>query len=151
MSYQFDVEEQTECTGWADLLSSDPRWRHRLRPIAPVQLALEWSPCPLAEQLLGTPFSQSVETDGFPGRCVAMVWHRRQLERIQRLSHASSSPDERRFVELLGDAVLLARMHRCGVLLVAKPGWSYTHARPMKPDIAQSMIRCGYVQTDRHP
>jgi hypothetical protein len=151
MSYQYDIEEQMECTGWAELLSSDPRWQRRLRPIAPVQLALEWSPCPLAETLLGAPCSQSISTDGLPGRRVAMVWHRRQLERIQRLSHASHAPDEQRFVELLGDAVLLARMHGCGILLVAQPGWDYKRARPMKLNIAQSMIRCGYLQTDRHP
>ena len=151
MSYQYDVEEQSECSGWAELLVDDPRWRRRLRPIAPVQLAREWSPCPLASEILGAPFSSSVSTRGFLGREVVLIWHRRQTETVRRLTRWTSTDDERRFVELLGDACLLARKHRAGVLLVAQPGWSYENDFPIAEWIADSMRGRGYVRTDRKP
>lgn len=46
MSYQYDIEEQADGTGY--VLAPDAGWRERFTPVAPVQLTRAWSPLPRA-------------------------------------------------------------------------------------------------------
>ena len=61
-----------------------------------------------------------------------------------------SGSDHDRFRRLLVVALMRAREINRGVLLAAKPGWSYDHARLTNDTTRRLMESIGFVVHDRH-
>ncbi len=143
MSYHFDVEEQAYTP---KMLRSPPNLiPNYLTPIAPVTLALKWSPFPMAISILGQP-----ESHGSSDGAAFAVWSPRYLGADDT---DTTTTDEAHFLFLLRLAASAAMAAKCRVLLVGSPGWSYTHAlgRYMNPDTAIMMHEAGYLFTERVP
>jgi hypothetical protein len=148
MSYQYDIEDQSDRTGL--VLAPDADWRDHFTPVAPVQLTRAWSPLPYAVEILGTPQSISVGADDVLGtQAAAYVWTAPSKARIA--ATAADPPDHERFRRLLIVAVTRADRANQGLLIAAKPGWSYEHAHMPSTTGRQLMQRAGFVVTDRHP
>lgn len=130
MSYQYDWEEQADRTGRvvADGVA--------LRPVAPVQLTRGWSPLPEAVELMGPPDWQS-----FVGPAAACAWNP--------LPARVFTNEGRRFRRLLAVALMRARERRQGVLVAAKPGWSYDHVHPFSEQTRRLMTAAGFAVLDR--
>jgi hypothetical protein len=146
MSYQYDVEEQAKRTGV--VLAQDADWRDQFTPVAPVQLAQTWSPFPAAVEVLGAPDWTSVEWEVMGTQAAACAWT--SVEARQPPAIHASTPDHERFRRLLAVTVMRTNSANRGVLIAAKPGWSYDHARPPRAVTRQLMERVGFVVADRH-
>jgi hypothetical protein len=146
MSYQYDIEEQAERTG--RVLSPDAGWETFFNPVAPVQLTRAWSPLPAAVDLLGTPDWSSVETESPSARAAAYAWT--TAGRQPRFTTAVADGDHERFRQLLAATMVRADRPGWGILIAAKPGWSYDHGHAMSPETRQLMEDSGFVVTDRH-
>lgn len=146
MSYQYDIEEQAEWTG--RVLPLDVEWTTLFTPVAPVQLTRAWSPLPAAVELLGTPDWSSVETDSPSARAAACAWT--TAGRRPQFTTTVVDSDHKRFRQLLAVTMIRAESPGRGILIVAKPGWSYDHARAMSPVTRKLMEYSGFVVTDRH-
>ena len=147
MSYHFDVEEQAYRP---KMLNSPPELIPKyLTPIAPVILALHWSPFPKAVTVLGEPEHHGA-TEPCYGRDAFAVWSPRYLGADD---IPATTPDEMHFVFLLRLAASAARAEKCRILLVGKPGWCYDTAVKgyMNPDTAVMMHDAGYIFTERVP
>lgn len=62
----------------------------------------------------------------------------------------ASSPDPRRFHQLLATAVMRAIDRGRGLLVVAKPGWSNDHHADVSAETARLMRAAGFVVQNRH-
>jgi hypothetical protein len=144
MAYQYDVEEQADRTGI--VIAADVDWRGVFSPIAPVQLVRAWSPLPAAVEVLGPPGWMSVEPDALGTTVAACAWAVVDEPAPVR----AEPPDHDRFHRLLRVAVTRANADGKSVLIVAKPGWSYEHARTMTVVTRELMERAGFVVQDRH-
>jgi hypothetical protein len=143
MSYHFDVEEQAYTP---KMLNSRPELIPKcLTPIAPVTLAPQWSPFPMAVSILGKP-----EQHGSDSGSAFAVWTPRYLGGDE---VATKTTDEAHFLFLIRLATSAARASKCRVLLVGSPGWCYRTAakRYMNPDTAVMMHDAGYLFTERVP
>lgn len=146
MSYQHDVEDQADRTG--QVLARDVDWREYFTPVAPVQFTRAWSPLPAAVAALGAPDRNSVEPDGLGTHAAACAWT--SVDVCQLSATPVNEPDHERFRRLLAVTVMRAGSAHRGVLIAAKPGWSYAHARQPSTVTQQLMERAGFVVTDRH-
>jgi hypothetical protein len=114
-------------------------------PVAPVQLTRAWSPLPAAVEVLGPPDWTSVEPDALGTHAAACTWTSVDARRLS--ATPANEPDRERFRRLL--AVTAMRAGR-GVLIVAKPGWSYESSLEPSAVTRQLMERADFVVTDRH-
>jgi hypothetical protein len=146
MSYQHDIEEQADHTG--HVLARDVDWREHFTPVAPVQLTKAWSPLPVAVEALGAPDWTSVEPDGLGTHAAACAWNSADIRRLS--ATPASGPDHERFRRLLAVTAMRAGSASRGVLIAAKPGWSYEHAHQPSAVARQLMKHAGFVVTDRH-
>lgn len=146
MSYQHDIEEQADRTG--HVLARDVDWREYFAPVAPVQLTRAWSPLPAAVEALGAPDWTSIELDGLGTHAAACAWTSVDVRRLS--ATPMNEPDHERFRRLLAVTAMRAGSAHRGVLIAAKPGWSYEHALEPSAVTRQLMERAGFVVTDRH-
>lgn len=143
MSCQFDLEEQA-CE--LDDLRSNPDFIPSIfQPLAPVTLALRWSPFPTALASLGEPIH--IHSGKF-AKTVAIF---RPVERLA-FSHASNG-DERHFQFLLGHANERAIRTKRWVMIAGSPGWSYDSEDLIAGDreLHQLMAEFGFVYFARKP
>jgi hypothetical protein len=146
MSYQYDVEDQADRTG---TVIADADWREDFTPVAPVQLTRAWSPLPYAAGVLGPPDWVSIEPAGMHTWAAACAW-RSPADNGTLATARGHSPDHDRFHRLLIVALMRAREINRGVLVAAKPGWSYDHAHPANDTTRRLMESVGFVVQDRH-
>lgn len=141
MSFQYDAEEQAveaeEIASDTDLIPSV------FVPIAPVTLALGWSPFPAASELLGLPLHGDVRQGS-----VLAVFAPQQLTET-----AGLAPDARHFSFLLQQACARASRANALVLLVGSPGWDYEEAGYLAENFVsqRAMQAFGFVHTLRRP
>ncbi|WP_223650865.1 hypothetical protein [Hymenobacter psoromatis] len=141
MSFQYDIEDQAEDE---ESLIGDPDLIPAVFiPIAPVTLALEWSPFPAAINALGNPLH--FDTDG--GETLAIFTPATDFDA------PNATPDERHFGFLLQHACKRAINTKSLILLVGSPGWSYASEDFLEsaPDIQELMKNFGFVYTLRKP
>ena len=140
MAYQYDIEEQgnLEGEGSEGRLIPDV-----FVPIAPVTLALRWSPFPAAIEALGLPLHANVKQ----GDTLAVFTPQTLPEVL------GSTPDEQHFSFLLHHACAYALKADALVLLVGSPGWDYDSEDFLvgEPEIRQMMDDFGFVYTLRKP
>jgi hypothetical protein len=150
MSFNYDMEEQMECTGrvWA---KPESRWYRDFRPITPVQLVKEWSPFPLALQLLGEPSQWAAGAEGTSCRPIVTFWDGTRIAEACIPPLEPAEKDAQRFISVLHLALQRARKEHWGLILCGRPGWSYDSGVPIGGSIAESMRSHGYVLTDRRP
>jgi hypothetical protein len=146
MSLQYDVEDLAERTG---TVIADAPWRADFTAVAPVQLTRAWSPLPYAVDALGPPDWVSIEPAGMHARAAACAW-RPSADTGALAAARGLLPDQDRFRRLLIVALIRAREINRGVVIVAKPGWSYEHARPTSHTTRRLMESAGFVVQDRH-
>lgn len=130
MSYQYDWEEQAGRTGKV-VAGGSP-----FLPVAPVQLTRGWSPLPEAVELLGPPDWESLVEPA-----AACAW--------KPLPARVFAYEGRRLRRLLAVALMRARERDLGVLVAAKPGWSYDHAHPFSEQTRRLMTAAGFAVLDR--
>lgn len=149
LSFQYDIEEQAGRTG--RLFPEDVESRESFQPIAPVQLTEAWSPLPNAIGLLGAPTWSARETG--PGSSAAAVaWPSSTLEQLRgAVIAADASKDPRRFRQLLSVAAMRGLERRNGLLIVACPGWSYSHGCTFDAGTQRCMRRAHFAVVDRRP
>ncbi|NML68085.1 hypothetical protein HHL22_23040 [Hymenobacter sp. RP-2-7] len=141
MSLQFDVEEQAVAA--EGVASNEELIPTVFVPIAPVTLALRWSPFPAAVKSLGAP----VYADNKRGDSLAVFTP-------QTLPAAfDSTPDEQHFSFLLRQACTHAIKANALVMLVGSPGWDYDEDGLLaeNPVSQQAMRDFGFVYTLRKP
>jgi hypothetical protein len=140
MAYQYDTEEQgnLECEGPEGSLVTET-----FAPVAPVTLALRWSPFPAAITALGRP----LHIDAKRGDTLA-VFAPQALPKV-----LGSTPDERHFNFLLYHTCTRAFNENALVMLVGSPGWDYDSEDSLKnePEIWKQMKEAGFVYTLRKP
>lgn len=149
MEYQYDVEEQAHCFGAP--FPEDASWRRFFLPITPIQLALRWSPIPLAIEVLGDPCCEANELDDMGCSLVVLFWNSSQVTEAHMPDSQNPQADVRRFLGLLGIAIARGREKGRGLLLVVKPGWAYDAVHKISDETKSIMERHGFVVTDRHP
>jgi hypothetical protein len=148
MSFQYDFEEQADVYGRA--LPENEEWPKLFKPVAPVQLALGWSPLPWAADVLGDPTVEAVESSTGT-RMVAAGWAGERVAGVKTTVRHSTTADEKRFLGLLTVTVTRAQQGGKGLLIVAKPGWSYEHVHGVSRHTARLMNKAGFVVTTRRP
>jgi hypothetical protein len=146
MAYQYDVEEQADRTGV--VVTEDADWRAWFMPVAPVQLTRVWSPLPYAIELLGAPDWISTERDPLGTVAVACAWAGARADELT--ATWDRRPDRERFRRLLAVALMRAHNHVRGVMIAAKPGWSYGSAQSTSTETQRLMASTGFVVQDRH-
>jgi hypothetical protein len=147
MAFQYDVEEQADRTG--AVIPDGVDWREDFAPVAPVQLTRAWSPLPLAVELLGPADWTSIEPDVMGLSAAACAW---KSPRFRQPAPVPTKPtDQSRFHRLLALAVMRAKDAGRGVLVVAKPGWSYDDCAGISAETARLMRAVGFAVEDRHP
>lgn len=149
MSYQYEIEQQADRTG--RVLVGDADWRAHFTPVAPVQLARAWSPLPAAIDVLGPPGWASVALDTPGTRAAAACAWRPSVAHPPAPAARSGEPDAERFRRLLAVALIRAAERDRGVLVAARPGWSYDDAGPVSATTRRLMESVGFVVQDRRP
>jgi hypothetical protein len=119
-------------------------------PVLRGPLTSRWSPVPSAVELLGEPTIEALE-DESGIRMVAVLWDSATVANITTTARPSTQPDGKRFLGLLTVSVTRAQEKRHGLLVVAKPGWSYEHVHPLSKRTARLMGEAGFVVTTRKP
>jgi hypothetical protein len=143
MSCQYDVEEQAFKLD--DLRGNDKFIPSIFQPVAPVTLALRWSPFPTAFAALGEPIHVH---QGKVAKTVAL------FRPVERPSFAAAKcDDERHFQFLLDHASERAMRTKRWVMLAGAPGWSYESEDFIadNPDIQKLMADFGFVYFARKP
>jgi hypothetical protein len=148
MSLQYDIEEQADRTGV--VIAEHSGWRDQFIPVAPVQLARAWSPLPTAVEVLGPPQWRSVEPDVMGTKAAACVWRPADVDVRELAAARWASPDQERFRQLLVITVGRASQGNRGILIAAKPGWSYDKAIAPGEAARRLMDGVGFVVYDRH-
>jgi hypothetical protein len=140
MAYQYDVEEQGNLDGEGPEGSLVPTI---FAPIAPVTLALLWSPFSAAIEALGQP----LHFDAKGGDTLAVF-----TPQVLPESFGLTS-DERHFSFLLHHACARALNEKALVLLVGSPGWAYDSEDFLEkePEVRKQMEDAGFVYTLRKP
>jgi hypothetical protein len=143
MSCQYDVEEQAFKLD--DLRGNYEFIPFIFQPVAPVTLALHWSPFPAGFAALGEPIHLH---QGKVAKTVAI------FRPVERPSFASAKcEDERHFQFLLGHASERAMRTKRWVMLAGAPGWSYDSEDfiATDPDVQKLMADFGFVYFARKP
>jgi len=141
MSFQYDVEDQAQdeymLLGNHDLIPAV------FVPVAPVTLALKWSPFLTAITALGTPLYVNTSS----GNAVAI------LAPVAELKETGVTPDEKHFDFLLRHTRTRALQSNALILLVGSPGWAYDAEDFLEeePKIRKLMEDFGFVYTLRKP
>jgi hypothetical protein len=148
MSLQYDVEDQADRTGV--VIAETSGWRGQFSPVAPVQLARAWSPLPSATEVLGPPDWESVEPDVMGTRAAACVWMPPTVNMGQLAAARWRSLDQERFRQLLMAAVGRSSHSGRGILIGAKPGWSYDRVNVPGAATRRLMEGVDFVVFDRH-
>ena len=149
MSYQYDVEEQAGDTG--SLFGGEEELIRVFMPVAPVQLAKEWSPVPGALAVMGDAtvhnFSKQESLNS-----IALAWFGASVSKSKNASPAkNASLDERRFFSLLAVCGERALRQHAGILLVAQAGWSYDGGMvEFDARTNRIMRKAGFAVLDRH-
>ncbi|MCI1188924.1 hypothetical protein MON38_15990 [Hymenobacter sp. DH14] len=141
MSFQFDVEDQARDI---EMLISDAELIPSVFiPIAPVTLALQWSPFPAAIKALGP--QRHLDTKA--GKVLAVFNPSAQPKLV------GLSPDEQHFAFLIRHVCKRAIELNSLVLLVGSPGWDYESEDSIdgQPDLQNLMREFGFVYTHRKP
>ena len=112
-------------------------------PIAPVTLALRWSPFPVAIEALGP----SIHIDAKGGNVLAA------FNPMNHPKATGSTNDERHFDFLLQYVCTQAIQANALVLLVGSPGWDYESENFIdeRPDLKNLMREFGFIYTNRKP
>lgn len=114
MSYQYGSEEQAVdedgLRGYPNIIPTV------VHPVAPVTLALRWSPFPSAITALGTPVHLHCADYG---KTLAI------FRPVENSSFSAESADERHFLSLLQHCSTRAAHSKRWVFLTGSPGWSY--------------------------
>lgn len=141
MSFQFDVEDQAQ--DMEMLIGDDELIPAVFIPIAPVTLALQWSPFPAAIEALGPPHHFDAEA----GKVLAV------FNPLVQPKASGSNSDERHFAFLLQHVCSRAIELGSLVLLVGSLGWDYESENSIdsQPDLQNLMRRFGFVYTHRKP
>jgi hypothetical protein len=103
---------------------------------------------PYAIELLGPPDWASTDRDGTPARAAACAWTSPNVDALT--TEPEPSPDHERFRRLLNATLTRVSEGDRGILIAAKPGWSYDHARPMSADTRRLMKSAGFIVQGRH-
>lgn len=142
MTHQYDIEEQALVLD--DLRGSREIIPSVFHPVAPVTLALRWSPFPAALAALGQPvhFHQ-----GADARTLAV------FRPVDAPEFPAATADERHFQFLLQHACERALRTKRWVLLTGSPGWDYESEDFLaeSPDLQQLMADFGFVAHARKP
>lgn len=140
MSHQYDVEEQGNLEGEGPDGSLVPEV---FVPIAPVTLALRWSPFPAAIEALGQPIHADVNRGD-----ILAIFTPQILPQV-----LGSTLDKQHFSLLLHHACVRALKENALVLLVGSPGWSYDSEDFLEeePEIRKLMDDLGFAYTLRKP
>jgi hypothetical protein len=150
MSHHFDIEEQ--CCDEDHLRTAPDLLFKVFRPIAPVTLAEKWSPIPMLVRLLENPIQHGADLTKKGMRPAFAVFNPVYLGDSE---FVPSDPHERHAYYLARLSASRAKEEKARILVVAQPGWSYSHARDeaglMNPDSALFMHRVGYMFTERLP
>lgn len=142
MSYQYGSEEQAidedGLRGYPDIIPAV------LHPVAPVTLALRWSPFPSAIAALGAPVHLHRADYG-----MALAVFRP----VESPSFIAESADQRHFLSLLQHCCARAARSKRWVFLTGSPGWSYTSEDFIaeSPDLQRLMADFGFVAYARTP
>lgn len=119
IGFQYDFEEQADRYGSA--LPVEQPWVQAFKPVAHVQVALEWSPIPSAVDALGEPTVELMEQAEEGAHVATCAWRNSAGPTLPDRPFVAG--DEGRFRSLL--EICLQRVSRdgggSGVLLVAKP------------------------------
>jgi hypothetical protein len=149
MGLQYDFEEQADAYGAA--LPEDGGWTKVFAPVAPVQLAAEWSPLTRAVDVLGEPTVEAVGPSVVGIRMVVAGWDAAKASDVKTTARPSTSADDKRFLGLLTVSVTRAQQTRRGLLIVAKPGWDHERVHAISKATARLMGKAGFVVTTRRP
>lgn len=149
MSLHFDIEEQ--CCDEEHLRTEPDLLFDIFRPIAPITLAERWSPIPMLVTLFENPIQHGTDLtrdETLPAFAVFNPTYLGDSEFVPGNVH------ERHAYYLARLAASRAEEEKARILIVAKPGWSYSHAKEegfMNPQCALFMHRVGYMFTERVP
>ena len=112
-------------------------------PIAPVTLALQWSPFPVAIESLGPP----LHLDTKAGKVLAT------FNPLVNSKVVGFSPDERHFAFLLRHVCSRAVESSSFILLIGSPSWDYDSEGFIdeQPGLRNMMREFGFVYTHRKP
>jgi hypothetical protein len=135
MSHQYDVEEQGNLAGYPEYVPSI------FRPLAPVTLAKEWTPFPMAITLLGSPVHASAADYGKR----LFVFEPRSLA----LTGCEPGLDAAHFGFLLSEAIRHAKGRY--IMMCGSPGWSYSSLDYISAGIRKRMEDAGFVFQRRKP
>lgn len=142
MSCQYDIEEQAFVI---DDLRSRPELIPKIfRPVAPVTLALRWSPFPAAIAALGAPVH--IDRGAF-SRILAI------FRPVDSPALSAATPDERHFGFLLRHACERAFRAKSWILLTGAPGWAYESEDLITGDRHRQKLMAdfGFVSQSRRP
>jgi hypothetical protein len=142
MSLQYDAEEQAI---ELDNLRSDPEIIPSVfNPVAPITLALKWSPFPAAFAALGEPLHVD---RGKAAKILAI------FRPVAAPTFPASTADERHFQFLLRHTCERALATKYWVFLAGSPGWSYESKDYIAddPDLQELMSDFGFVYQARKP
>jgi hypothetical protein len=142
MSYQYDLEEQA----WKfdDLLNFRDIFPFDFEPVAPVTLALHWSPFPAAIAALGAP----VYVDrGKYGKVLTL------FRPLRPPTFRATTDDERHFQFLLSHGYERAIRVNGLIMLTGSPGWTYSSPDLIanNPRLQQLLGEFGFVFRARKP
>lgn len=149
MTLHFEFEEQ--CEDEEDLRTSPDLLFKVFRPIAPITLAEKWSPIPMLVRLLENPIQHEIDLNKTGRRPAFAVFNPVYLGDSE---FVPSNTHERHAYYLARLSASRAMEEQARILVVVRPGWSYSSAREagfMNPDSALSMHRAGYMFTERLP
>ena len=142
MTHQFDSEEQA--VDEAGLRGHPNIIPGILQPIAPVTLALSWSPFPSAIAALGRPVHLHRAEYG---QALAVFCP------VESPFFPADTPDQQHFLSLLQHCSARAARHKRRVFLTGSPGWSYSSEDLIvnSPELSLLMRAFGFVACARKP
>nr|WP_143547903.1 hypothetical protein [Rhodopirellula sp. SM50] len=145
MRSQCDIEEQAVHVDRFDAI-------HKfspgiLRTLAPVSLAIRWSPFPTAVEMFGDPIHQKFQKDDHRAFACA-VW---RPEKPDKPATAPINVHEQHFRALVPLLVDRVNQQRCDLFVAGMIGWEYDTERdcPISPETEKAMSDYGYVYTQR--
>jgi len=141
MSFHYDIEAQSAFNSHKEYLPK------HFRIIAPVTLALRWTPFTMARELLGEPDHVDREERSYGG--VVGIWKPQDLIEVP---PAQDTEDKRHFLFLLRLASFLATEGKGRITIIGAPGWSWKHCQQKSfivSRVALDMHKAGYLYTER--
>jgi hypothetical protein len=149
MSMHFDIEEQ--CCDEEHLRTTPELLFEVFRPVAPVTLSERWTPFRMFLTLFENPIRHGVDTEKQFRRSAFAIFNPVYLGDSE---FRPKNRHEEHALFLARLAASRAEEEKAKILVVAQPGWSYSHAFEaglMNPQSALFMHRVGYIYTERLP